>query len=64
MVLVGTAYEISRAIDGMALADVEVGIRELTEILTMLYTISEIVPVNKRGYYLAIATGLIIPLSL
>jgi hypothetical protein len=33
------------------------------EILTVLCSISEIVPVNKRGVYLAIATGSIIPFS-
>lgn len=59
VVLVGTAHEIGRAIGGMALAGVGAGIGELTA----LAGISEIVPVNKRGIYLAVATGCIIPFS-
>ncbi|PMD53445.1 MFS general substrate transporter [Hyaloscypha bicolor E] len=59
VVIFGTAHEFGQAVTGMAISGKGGGIGELTA----LAGISEIVPVNKRGTYLAIATGCIIPFS-
>lgn len=59
IILVATAHSFAPAIVGMTLAGVGAGICELTAIAGT----SELVPVNKRGFYLAVVTLFVLPFA-
>lgn len=59
IILVATAHSFAPAVVGMTLAGVGAGICELTAIAGT----SELVPVNKRGLYLAIVTLFVLPFA-
>lgn len=59
LILIGTAHTIGQAIAGMAISGVGAAIGELTA----LAGTSELVPVKKRGFYLGLVTGCVLPFS-
>ena len=59
LIIIGTAQTMAQAIVGMATSGVGAAIGELTA----LAGTSELVPVRKRGWYLGLITGLVLPFS-
>lgn len=59
LILLGTAHTIGQAIVGMAMCGVGAAVGELTA----LAGTSELVPVKKRGWYLGLVTGCVLPFS-
>jgi MFS family permease len=59
LIQIGTAHTMSQAIVGMTISGVGAAIGELTA----LAGTSELVPVRRRGWYLGLVTGCVLPFS-